>query len=366
MDEPMLRVWMQEPVPPKPCYEQRPGRWAAEEAWPSPRLIPWELALNDCRLDETPEEERTLTLSSPLTTGSAAGRWCSFGQDPDLPTDQRGDDGGSLIFDTLPLPERIELLGTPEARLELAVDRPQAMVAVRLCAVAPDGSSRRLCYGLLNLSHRNGHDRPEPMRPGRRVRVAVPLGVLGEALPAGHRLRLAVSTSYWPIAWPSPEPVRLTLYTGASRLVLSLRPPAAADGQLRPFEGPESTPAALATTLQEGRSFSTVEHDLASGRRRMRLDYDYGIERIEPHGLETAEVSTETLEIGEGDPNRAEAAARYRIALGRGPWRVRVETMLRLSSDPKGFRLQARLDAFEGEDRLFARDWVASIPRDHL
>jgi uncharacterized protein len=366
MDEPMLRAWMQEPVPPRTCYEERPGRWIAEEAWPSPRIEQRELTLNPGRMDGAPEPETELTLSSPLTTGSGAGRWCSFGQDPDLPADQRADDGGSLLFDSLPLQDRLELFGTPVAQLSIAVDRPHAMLAVRLCAVGPEGSSRRISYGLLNLCHRDGHDRPAALVPGERVSVAVPLGMVGEALPPGHRLRLAISTSYWPIAWPSPEPVRLSLHAGASRVILPVRRPAVSDERLPPFEEPESTPAALATTLQEGDSSSLVTVDLASGRREIRLHYDYGLERIEPHGLETTEISTETLAIVEGDPASAEARAETSIALGRGDWRIRLETSMRLTGDGERFNLQARLDAFEGEERVFARDWVASIPRDHL
>ncbi|MGD2116459.1 MAG: CocE/NonD family hydrolase, partial [Acidobacteriota bacterium] len=37
LDEPMLRVWMQESVPPRPTYADRPGRWVAETAWPPER-----------------------------------------------------------------------------------------------------------------------------------------------------------------------------------------------------------------------------------------------------------------------------------------------------------------------------------------
>ena len=106
MDEPMLRAWIQEPVAPSACYDERPGRWVAEESWPSARIPLREFTLSPRRLGDAAEEACALSLSSPLTTGSASGRWCSFGQDPDLPGDQRGDDGGSLIFDTPPLPER--------------------------------------------------------------------------------------------------------------------------------------------------------------------------------------------------------------------------------------------------------------------
>ncbi|MFN2332754.1 MAG: CocE/NonD family hydrolase, partial [Halomonas sp.] len=36
--EPMLRVWMQDSVPPKTTYPHRPGRWVAEPSWPSPNV----------------------------------------------------------------------------------------------------------------------------------------------------------------------------------------------------------------------------------------------------------------------------------------------------------------------------------------
>ena len=38
MEEPMLRVWMQESVPPTTYYHERPGYWIGEAAWPSPSI----------------------------------------------------------------------------------------------------------------------------------------------------------------------------------------------------------------------------------------------------------------------------------------------------------------------------------------
>ena len=40
MDEPMLRIWMQDSVPPSTAYAERPGRWVGEASWPSPRVHP--------------------------------------------------------------------------------------------------------------------------------------------------------------------------------------------------------------------------------------------------------------------------------------------------------------------------------------
>ena len=120
----------------------------------------------------TTDREQALTVQSPLSVGQFAGKWCSYNAPPDLPYDQREEDGGSLVFDGDVLTERMEILGAPVVHLELAVDQPVAMVAVRLSDVAPDGRATRISYGLLNLTHRAGHDRPEALTPGERYRVA--------------------------------------------------------------------------------------------------------------------------------------------------------------------------------------------------
>ena len=103
------------------------------------------------------DREQTLTVQSPLSVGQFAGKWCSYNAPPDLPYDQREEDGGSLTFDGDVLTERMEILGAPVINLEFAVDQPVAMVAVRLSDVALDGRATRISYGLLNLTHRAGH-----------------------------------------------------------------------------------------------------------------------------------------------------------------------------------------------------------------
>jgi putative CocE/NonD family hydrolase len=148
MDEPMYRVWMQESVPPRAFYDVRPGRWVAEETWPSPRIVPRRLALNLMGLHPQAGAEVAIPWRSPQTTGLAAGDWCAFGSEGEVPTDQRDDAGGSLTFDGAPLAEGLEILGAPVLTLALAVDRPCALVAVRMNDVAPDGSSTRVTYGV--------------------------------------------------------------------------------------------------------------------------------------------------------------------------------------------------------------------------
>ena len=264
-EEPMLRAWIQESAPPAAGYTERPGRWVAEPVWPPvDGIAPLTLALNATGLAAEAAAEISLTLSSPQDTGAACGEWCGYGNGTDLPAEQRYDDAASLVFDSEPLDETLEILGAPRLRLELAVDRPLAMIAARLCDVGPDGASLRVCYGLLNLTHRDGHVEPAALEPGRRYRVELQLGDAGHGFAVGRRIRIALSTVYWPIAIPPPEPVTLTLFAGASSLELPVRAPRPEDAQVA-FEPPEQAPPPTATVLEPGHAERSMSHDYESG-----------------------------------------------------------------------------------------------------
>src|SRR5204862_2099890 len=141
--------------------------------------------------------------------------------------DQQEDDMRSLVFETPPLHAPIEILGAAVVTLEIASDRPIANLVVRLCDLHPSGESLRVSYGVLNLAHRDGHEKPAPLALGQRYRVRIQLNDAGAAFPAGHRIRLALSTAYWPIIWPAPE--KATLLIVGCTLDLPVRPTQATD-----------------------------------------------------------------------------------------------------------------------------------------
>ena len=72
----------------------------------------------------------------------------------------------SLVFDTPPLDETIEILGAPVLTLEIASDKPIATLIARLCDVHPTDESLRVSFGVLNLTHRDSHAEPTPLVPG--------------------------------------------------------------------------------------------------------------------------------------------------------------------------------------------------------
>jgi putative CocE/NonD family hydrolase len=369
MDEPLYRVWMQEAVAPQPQYEEWPGRWVAETSWPSARIRPHRWHLNAGHLGPAADPPTELSFSSPQTTGMRAGEWCAFGAEGEMARDQRPDDGGSLVFDTDPLEARIEILGAPVVELELAVDRPVALLAARLCDVAPDGSVLRVSYGLLNLTHREGHAAPEALEPGAWVRVRLQLNDAAHAFPRGHRVRIALSTSYWPIAWPAPETAVVTVRTGSSTLELPERPPREADRELRDFEAPEAAPGSSHTKLRHLTMRRTVEVDLATNETTYTLRSDGGefggasLARIEEIDLTLGYTLFKRYRIIETDPLSAQSEFVQKASLQRADWSVRVECRTHLTSTAEAFQFSGDLEAFEGEESVAHRTWTLAIPR---
>jgi len=371
MDEPPLRVWMQESVPPKPFYYERPGRWVAEESWPSPRIALRRWVFNRGGLDDEAQPGVRMDFRCPQTTGISAGDWCGFGLQGETPIDQREDSGKSVIFDSAPLEGRLEILGAPEVTLELAVDRPNAFLAVRLEDVAADGSSTRVTYGLLNLTHRDGHESPSRIEPGRRYRIRLRLNDVAHAFAAGNQFRVAVSTSYWPLAWPSPEPVTLSLFTGhGSTLELPIRTPWPGDGSLGTFAEAEAAPAPAHTELRPGNFRRTVERDLIANETIYTTFVEgrdlgaAGLARVEAIDLEVGQSLFKRFVIHDEDPLSARAEVELRSALRRGSWSTRIFVRTAFRATKEDFQLEAKLVAHEGEIQVFSRTWNRSVPRD--
>ena len=364
-EEPMFRVWMQDSVPPTTSYTERPGRWVAESSWPSPDICEATFWLELGRLASVSEDrtEQPLSIQSPLSVGLFAGKWCSYQAPPDLPDDQRQEDGGALVFETLPLEKDLEIFGAPKVVLELSSNEPVAMVAVRLSDVSPDDKATRVTYGLLNLTHRDSYENPQPLEPGKRYRVTVNLNGVAQRFPRGHRLRLSISTSYWPLAWPPPRPVQLVIYSGCSTFSMPVRPPKKSDAKLRTFGVPEGAHPLAITLLHPKQEEWRVIRDLRRDISTLEVILDTGTTRFENIDLEISSRTVETYTYCCDDYGSLSGETRWTRTFQRGDWQVRTVTRTLLTSDEAGFHLRADLDAYEGLSRVFSRSWHTEIPR---
>ena len=355
---PLLRVYLQESLPPAEFVAQRPGRWVAEDVWPPSSVS-----------DLTHVLPLSGTMTGDQRCGDTAGVWCANGMDHELPTDQRADDARSLTCDMAPLTSALDLLGHPRVRLALSVDRPCALVAVRLCDVAPDGSSALITWGQLNLTHRDGHTAPEPLEPGRRYEVDISLNAIGQRIPTGHRLRVAISPTYWPHAWPSPVPVALTLHEGGCSLTLPVRALQTTDTE-PPIFGPAEESAPATGTMRESSERTRERHvDAGDG-----VHTAANVARIEDRqsyrahfsasGTDYAETGLDRWLIAAEDPLSARVECEREITLDREGWHVRLRTSSAMWSDEEEFQVVSALEAWDGEELVFEGSWQRAVPRD--
>ncbi|QWB27646.1 MULTISPECIES: CocE/NonD family hydrolase [Streptomyces] len=356
MAEPLLRSWLNDPVPPSPSHEEMPGRWVTDAEWPSP----------DVTWDTRPlgEGRDPVVVRSPLHTGLDAGRFFPFGNAADLPPDQREEDGRSVCFDSAPLEQRVEILGRPRVRLRLDSDTPRAHVIARVCDVAPDGSSTLVTRGVLNLLSRKGREHAVEWTPGTYEDVEFELNGIGYAFPPGHRVRVAVSDAYWPWVWPHGERGALHVVPADSAVLLPVRE--AADEAAVRFEEPEQAVPMPVTydTPPDPRPERLVTHDVAKGEWTLDVDPGYGGSRTYPDGLRYEESARETYTIRTDDPLSARAVSEWRIRLRRGDdWDAEIMARTELRATAAEFIMDSRIEARGNGETVAERAWHRTTPR---
>jgi uncharacterized protein len=364
MEGPMLRAYMETQTASEVWPKDVPGRWVAEETWPSRRIAPKVFCLNSDFLAPQPESSKSLILRSQETVGLTKREWFINEMGVDLPPDQTPDDKRSLLFDSAALAEDIEILGNPKAIVRLSSDQPVAKLAVRINEVTSDGKSWNVSYGVLNLTHRDGHENPMPLIRGKQYDVEIPCYFAAHRFKKGNRIRVALTESLWPMLWPSPRPVTLTITTGTSRLILPVRPPETID-ETPPIpiirgavERRDSADPKILTT-----KISQVGPD-ANGYVSITKVIPEPANKLTDIGTTLSGGSTWIRSIRAGDPNSSLWTVEWTEQMKRGDWDTTTRSRVELTSTALEFRLKESITAWEGKKEVFTKAWDTRIKRD--
>ncbi|WP_299554810.1 CocE/NonD family hydrolase [uncultured Tateyamaria sp.] len=349
-DDPDLRTYLMDGVRPATWYTNRPGRWLAD---PQTETQHWHMT--DAGLGP---EQGTIQreIASPQDTGADAGEYCAIWLGPELPGDQRRDDALSARFDSAPLGAELAITGAPVIRLNLSADKPVAHITVRLNHIHPDGASMRITYGLLNLADHLGG----PLVPGQREAVRLNLDHIAYSVPAGHRMRVSVSTAYWPLIWPAPEAATVTLHAG------SLSIDALTDADTCHVEPPDAAAPWQTEELRPEAHTRRQETDMVTGVTSLIIKDDFGKVRDLDHGLIHGSIARERWDIHPDDPLSARGTCHWTDEIERDDIHLRTEARCEMWSDATHFHLNAKLDAFENDIRVYQREITDKVPRRNL
>ncbi len=403
MDEPALTWFQRDFAPPEPFPTAWPGRWRASDLQASgaaegaESLSLW-LAAGDEPLrgvlaNHGRSDEGASTFPHRATTGTHAGLSWGAGSAPNgLARDIRPDESGVPTFTSAPLEAPVEILGLPSAVLDLTSTMRVATAVVRLSDVAPDGTSIQVSMGILNLTHRSGHEAPQPLVPGARVTVRVPLRAAGYRFAAGHRIRLSVASSCWPVIWPSPEVGSLTVHHGraadggpntadrAAETVgtnrgVGVGAEVAIDGSrlelpLAPRGDDRQVPSFKTTLLDldmigggtDDVPRWRVAEDVLTGE--VTVSTHDGGDTILEDGSRLYNAESHDMTVSDADPARARMGSKVRYVLERDGHRIEVDVDGDTSSDDAAFHLDVQLKVRLDGLSFFERRTEEAIPRE--
>jgi putative CocE/NonD family hydrolase len=370
LEEPRLAVYVRSWHPPGPHLDEAPGEWRFEDGWPIARMR--ERALfpaADGSLSEAPPGAAAQKLRYLPTTGVEAGgpvMW--FG---DVAPDQRQSDAFSLVYQTPPLEDEVEILGLPRALLRVEADAPQADWFARLNDVAPDGTVTLVASAGQNGAHRESARDPRAIEPGRPFSLEIEMHFTSWVFPKGHRMRLAVGNAQWPMIWPTPWSMTTTLHLGGeggSRLLLPVVPyadrPRPSFLPIRaahePLPGYESLDAG--TTSSGYGEISSVDRNPQTGTATVvatnasATRYPWGEER-------NAEKITH--QARDGSPEATSVRGEYSTTLDLPGRSLVFEIRVELVSDRESFHYSNVKRLLKDGVLLREKRFEDTIPRDH-
>ena len=361
-EEPQLTYYLQDSVRPQTDYDHRPGQWISEPTWPSPRTHTLSFYLDDGRLVQTlnPAAPKQ-SICSPQSTGLNGGRLCvGIRQDMEQPADQRVDDAGSLTFDTAPLAEPLAITGQVLAKLRIMVDKPTAQLAIRVCDVHPDGASTRISVGTWNLNHQDNHSRFERLDNDRAYDVTVPINNVAYLVPAGHRLRISISTAYWPLIWPSADRPTVTLDPAGCEVTVPSRSEWTSEITPPSYDKPVSY---AGQSLRPYDSQRVVHHDYKSGKVCLETTDDFGRQHFDSCDTEIDLRMKQLQTIHPENPLSAESELFYELDMGREGWWTGLTAHYHMRCDYNFFYITAHWQALEDDQVVFEKQFEETIKR---
>jgi uncharacterized protein len=359
LEEPAFTVFVRDSHLPDSQLKTTPGEWKYQ-TWPDlkaekRRFFP----RKDGSLGEIPEASH-MELPYRPGAGTAAGQW--WGEP--MP-DMAADDAQSLVFDSVPLTETVEIVGFPHVNWRASVDAPLAHWVARLEDVAPDGQVTLVTGAGLNGSQRHSLLEPRSLAPGERHDYSFDLHFTTWRFPPGHRIRLALSNAQFPMLWPTPHRMTCVTHLGENT---SLTLPVSALG-----ERPE------VTTLPpvEPRIARPDAEDLPAEGWPKRLETWYDAEQSMTYWTwegqsrfrigerqYTTDLST-TYKVPDQHPELAgfEGKGVHHIVLENDRV-LDYSTWMEVRSDAKFFYVRTRRELAENGKQVRSKQWKESILRD--
>ena len=313
---------------PDPVLDMVPGEWRAD-VWPSPRSGTRDIALED-------RAPYAVCPDVGIDAWISCAGHLPYGQSGD----QRVDDAKSLTWD-FPVDEPLEIAGNAHLRAHVTATCPHPILAVRLCDVAPDGTSTLVARGTLLI--------------GADGDVDVELEATAYRWLPGRTLRVSVAGADWPNVVAPGGPGFLTLRDAVLTLPVYAPDPAAPVPQFAPGN-PESSEDTEGITWR-------IERDVARRVTRCVVGSESTYETPFGSGTERYDgwVSVDERTFAQHAHSDVEFTLRFPEVTAH------VRSVMDLSTDlstrDDEYDIRIRLTVRDGQTVIRERTWEQSYPR---
>nr|WP_241391455.1 CocE/NonD family hydrolase [Serratia proteamaculans]ULG18694.1 hydrolase [Serratia proteamaculans] len=367
MNGPRIQAWLNDSHSPSSQHPDACGQWVGFNRGTADNVVGRNWYLDRGQLNSTPADHAGgFSFCSPQNHGLMGGEWMGAGVLGESPPDQRIDDGQAEVFDGQPLSKPLAIFGFPQFSVVLKSDKPAAMLYVRLSDVSPDGAVNRVTHGWVNLAHLQGQDKKTPLTPGEAVSVSVQLDGIAWRFAAGHRMRISLATTFWPMVWPMPEAATLTLDLASATLTLPVcEQPLAIDG---PNSQPETATNTPLTLLSPGRVERSLHYDVLADSWTSITEgiggvFGEGVYRFDDIDTTVDHNLRRQLTVSNRDPLSAHYLLTQTMRIGREGWWTEAEIVLEMRSDLTHFIVSGNMKVkFNGES-VCDKDWQQRIAR---
>jgi uncharacterized protein len=341
--------------------ERISGAWRRFRGWPGGKGAVARFHLDSpAALTEDPGPCADDLLQHAPHAGTQIGIWCPPPPPHGLSGDQRLDEIHARTFTTAPLEEELVLLGFARLRILIAHPGPTALLSAKLADVDPEGRSQLVTRGVLNLSHRGGHEEPEPLQASEWTAVEVELNATGWRFASGHRIRLALASSDWPTVWPAPTTERMRVRTGEDAVLELPLAPHEEDASPRPAPSPPEEPTV--SSEKPAASWRSVRDGLErTAGVETTWDHRYAVHDTETMIRETRRFAAMASET---DPLDVLVEGVIAFEVSRPDVMARSSASARFTCTDSEFRAELSLEV-EADGQPFARRaWDERFPRD--
>jgi predicted acyl esterase len=361
LQDPRLVIYMQHWHPPDPSLQEVPGEWRREDSWPPREAKNSTVFLQgNHTLVDAAGESAVHQLRYVPSIGVEAGFWWG-----ELLSDVRPVDAFSLVYDSAPLKEDLAILGRPHALLRASASAPLADWFARLSDVAPDGTVTQITGAGLNGAQRDSMSEPRDLEPDKVYPLDIEMHLTSWVFPKGHRIRMAISNSLWPMVLPTPYSMTTSLELGGSegsRLILPVVPvkgspaptfqsPAPAEQRADIHSTGELWPGEWTSTRDEAKHTATVHW-----QSKTTEEYPWAKETDFESLTYTADDAHPEISSVQGEA-KSVFELKGRVLTWQGH--------LSVNTDQKNFYYKYTRELLKDGATIKQKTWEKAIPRDH-